>query len=187
MDTCGYRYTLRWKSISGLNKYFYESLAFSVAGVSAVKVNDRHPRGQGTVDVYIKGAAGLPTQSLLDQVTEVIEEDKPQIDDFLVLAPTPVPADIDLNLQITDGDHETLKLAVENRIRAMFQTPKKNLGVKLLDINEDLTRSRIHYEALKNAGIKKVDINSPAVDLYVPIGGLAVLESLVIDSEVVEE
>ena len=186
-ESLRYRYFLRWMSISGLNKYFYESLAFSVAGVAAVKVNDRHPRGQGTVDVYIKGAAGLPTQSLLDQVTAVIEENKPQIDDFLVLSPTPVPADLNLLLQITDGDHEALKLQVENRLRAMFQTPQKDLGVTLLDINEDLTHSRIHYEALKSVGIKKVIINTPAEDLIVPMGGLAVLNSLTINSEAAEE
>ncbi len=186
-DSLRHRYFLRWMSISGLNKYFYESLAFSVPGVAAVKVHDRHPRGQGTVDVYIKGAAGLPTQSLIDQVTAVIEADKPQIDDFLVLAPTPVPVDIDLILQITEGDHQALKLQVENRIRALFQTPQKDLGVELLDINEDLTHSRIHYEALKSPGVKKVIIKGPAQDLSVPFGGLARLESLSIDSEAAEE
>ena len=182
-----YRYFLRWMSISGLNKYFYESLAYSVPGVASVKVNDRHPRGQGTVDVYIKGAAGLPTQSLMDQVTAVIEENKPQIDDFVVLAPTPVPVDIELLLQITDGDHQAIALQVENRLRAMFQTPVKDLGVEILDINEDLTHSRIHYEALRSAGVKKVIIVSPAADLTVPVGGLAVLETLTVNTEAAEE
>ena len=186
-ESLRYRYFLRWMSISGLNKYFYESMALSVPGVEAVKVHDRHPRGQGTVDVYIKGAAGLPTQNLLDQVTAVIEEEKPMIDDFLVLAPSPVPALLDLVLQITDGDHDLIKQQVENRLRAMFQTPKKALGVKLLEINEDLTHSRIHYEALKTNGIKKVDIISPAEDLIVPMGGLAILDSLAINSVAAEE
>jgi len=123
----------------------------------------------------------------LDQVTAVIEENKPQIDDFVVLAPTPVPVDIELLLQITDGDHQAIALQVENRLRAMFQTPVKDLGVEILDINEDLTHSRIHYEALRSAGVKKVIIVSPAADLTVPVGGLAVLETLTVNTEAAEE
>ncbi len=123
----------------------------------------------------------------MDQVTAVIEADKPQIDDFLVKAPTPVPVAISLTLQISEGDHETIKPQVENRIRAMFQTPLKDLGVELLDINEDLNHSRLHYEALKSFGVKKVLINSPAADLPVPFGGLAVLESLTVNSEAIDE
>jgi len=185
-ESLRYRYYLRWKSISGLNKYFYEGLALSVAGVEAVKVDDRHPRGQGTVDVYIKGAAGLPTQSLIDQVTAVIEADKPQIDDFLVRSPSPVPAVLDIVLQVIDGDHESLMNQVENRLRAMFQTPLKDLGVEILGIGEDLTHSRIHHEVMKSPGIKKAEIISPAADLSVPVGGLAVLESLNVGSVAAE-
>jgi len=186
-ESLRHRYFLRWMSISGLNKYFYESLALSVAGVESVKVHDRHPRGQGTVDVYLKGAAGLPTQSLLDQVTAVIEEEKPQIDDFLVLSPTPYPASISLTLEISSGDQEEIKAAVEGRLRAMFQTPQKGLGVSLLKIGEDLTHSRIISEAMKSPGVKRVLIESPAADLEIPLGGLAVLESLSIESITVEE
>jgi uncharacterized phage protein gp47/JayE len=185
-ESLRHRYFLKWMSISGLNKYFYESLAFSVAGVDAVKVHDRHPRGQGTVDVYVKGAAGLPTQGLLDQVTAAIEAEKPQIDDFLVKAPEPVPTAVRLVLEITEGDHDAVKAQVENRVRAMFQTPAKGLGVALLDIGEDLTHSRLHFEALKSLGVKKVRIESPAEDLTVAMGGLALLESLSIESEAVD-
>jgi len=180
------RYFLRWMSISGLNKYFYESLALSVPGVEAVKVHDRHPRGQGTVDVYIKGAAGIPTQGLLDQVTAVIEADKPQIDDFLVKAPIPVPADIDLALEITEGEPAAIALAVENRLRALFQTPLRDLGVAILGIGEDLTHSRLIHEGMKSRGVKRVLVNSPAADLEVDFGGLAVLGSLNIETAAAE-
>ena len=186
-ESLRYRYYLRWRAISGLNKYFYESLALSVPGVDSVKVHDRHPRGQGTVDIYIKSVAGLPTQSLIDQVTAVIDVDKPQIDDFLVKAPNPIKADINILLQITRGEHDQIKAAVENRLRAMFAIPAKDIGVKLLDINEDLTHSRIISEGMKSDGVKKVIVTSPASDLTVPIGGLAVLRGLAIKTESAEE
>lgn len=180
------RYILAWKSVGGLNKYFYESLALSVPGVVKVFVNDRHPRGQGTVDVVIKGAAGLPTESLINQVAAVIEENRPQIDDVLVMAPKPVPAHLDIVLLITSGDHETAEREVENRLRALFMSQKEKLNVEPLEIGEDLTHSRIHSEALKTPGIKSVIITGPAADLIVPPGGLAVLESLNIQTMAAE-
>ena len=186
-DSLRYRYYLKWRSISGLNKYFYESLAFSVPGVDSVKIHDRHPRGQGTVDVYIKSAAGLPTQSLIDKVTAVIDADKPQIDDFLVKAPNPVNVALNVLLQITRGEPGQISAAVENRLRAMFSSPSKDIGVRLLDINEDLTHSRVISEGMKSDGVKKVVVKSPAADLTVPIGGLAVLQSLTLATEIVEE
>ena len=172
------RYVLVWKAVGGLNKYFYESLALSVPGVIKVFVNDRHPRGQGTVDVVIKGAAGIPTESLISQVAAVIEENRPQIDDVLVLAPAPVGVALDIELLITSGDHAAIRLEVENRLRALFMSQADGLNVEPLEIGEDLTHSRIHSEALKTAGIKSVIINGPPADLVVPPGGLAVLESI---------
>lgn len=186
-DSLRNRYFLQWKSISGLNKYFYESLALSVPGAEAVKVNDRHPRGQGTVDIYIKGSAGLPTEGLISQVSAVIEENKPQIDDFLVKAPTPVAADLDILLLITSGNLELIAAEVENRLRAFFQTPSKSLGVSLLNIGEDLTHSRVISEGMKSAGVKSVVVNNPAADLVIAAGELAVLNSLNISTRDTEE
>ncbi len=176
------RYVLAWKSISGLNKYFYESLAMSVPGVDSVQVNDRHPRGQGTVDVIITGAAVMPTGNLIAKVAALIEAERPQIDDALVLAPKPVEAVLKLCLKITDGNHEAITLEIENRLRALFEPSRKDYGVKLLKIGEDLTLSRLHSECLKVSGVKSVVIESPAGDVAVPMGGLAVLKSLAIES-----
>ncbi len=175
------RYILAWRSVGGLNKYFYEGLAMSVAGVDSVQVHDRHPRGQGTVDVIIKGAAGIPTESLIGKVTEVIQADRPQNDDVLVLPPVPVEADLRLCLKITAGSHAAIKLEAENRLRALFEPRQADYGVKLLKIGEDLTRSRIHSECLKISGVKSVAIESPAADLYVPFGGLAVLKNIAVE------
>jgi uncharacterized phage protein gp47/JayE len=186
-DSLRNRYFLQWKSISGLNKYFYESLALSVPGVAAVKVNDRHPRGQGTVDIYIKGAAGMPTQGLIGQVTAIIEENKPQIDDFLVKAPSPVPVNLNIVLHITSGSHEVIKAEAENRLRALFMSPAKTLGINLLNIGEDLTHSRIISEGMKSLGVKKVEVKSPAADLVISVGQLAVLDSLAISALDAEE
>lgn len=186
-DSLRRRIFLQWRAISGLNKYFYESLALSVPGVAVVKILDQHPRGQGTVDVIIMGAAGLPTAGLIDQVAAVIEENRPQNDNVLVLAPETVPVDLDITLRLTSGDPAAICAEAEGRLRALFAAPAKSLGVELLGIGEDLTPSRIIYEAMKSAGVKSVAVSRPAAEVVVPQGGLAVLRSLTISSELVEE
>lgn len=50
------RYILAWHSRAGITAAAYKSAALSVAGVSDVAVSDQHPRGEGTIDIIIKGA-----------------------------------------------------------------------------------------------------------------------------------
>ncbi len=45
---------------------------------------DQHPRGQGTVDVIVRGSAGVPTQTVVDAVAAVIEQHRHQNDDVAV-------------------------------------------------------------------------------------------------------
>ena len=66
---------LAWEELTrGSTKAAYISWALSISGVKHVYVNDILPRGQGTVDLYILSDSGLPSQSLIDRVQEVINE-----------------------------------------------------------------------------------------------------------------
>ena len=72
------RYWLRWEELAqGATKMAYVGYAKEINGVVDVEVDDNFPRGMGTVDVYITGAAGLPTQTLIDSVQVVVDEKKP--------------------------------------------------------------------------------------------------------------
>lgn len=64
------RYRLQWAANNGCTKYAYKAWALSVPGVSSVEILDQHPRGQGTVDVVVRGSAVLPTEALLERVRE---------------------------------------------------------------------------------------------------------------------
>jgi len=180
------RYVLAWKDVNGSTKYAYESWARSVSGVVSVKVMDQHPRGQGTVDVIVKGAAGIPSQELIDAVFKVTESNRPINDDVKVVSPVPVNAAIDGELVLVSGTPEIILAGVENRIQALFQDPPVLAGVDPLEISEDLTIDRLTHVAMAVPGIKKINWGM-AGDIQVPDNGLAILQSLNLTTTWAEE
>ena len=172
------RYFLRWQDINGATKYAYESWAMSITGVIAVTVLDQHPRGQGTVDVVIKGAAGIPTQDLIDSVDAKVQANRPINDDVLVKAPTAVDIDITAELELVSGTAAAILAEAENRIRAIFTDPSTVTGISPIQIGEDLTMDRLIAAVMAVSGVKKINWTSPAADVAVAADGLAVLNSL---------
>jgi len=176
------RYVLAWQGLSGCTKYAYESWAMSVTGVVSVKILDQHPRGQGTVDVVVVGAAGIPTQALLTAVegkilgTGANDDLAPLNDDVEVKAPTPVNIAIVAELVLLYGDPETLLAEAENGVRALFNTSSL-YSVDPLAVGHDGTLDRIR-KPMMLPGVKKVNIASPLADVPVAADGLAVLQSL---------
>lgn len=82
--------------------------ARSVPGVLGVRIDARHPRGQGTVDVIVTGTAGEASPELLRKVSEAIEPLKGNYEDYLVKSSTIVRQDFELVIYLaadmaTDG------------------------------------------------------------------------------------
>lgn len=171
------RYVLAWAGLNGCTKYAYEAWARSVTGVAGVVIRDQHPRGQGTVDVVLRGAAGIPTQGLVDSVDEVVQEKKPINDDALVKGAGPVPIVIAGELEVTGGDPATVTLLAENRLRALFSDGVVE-GVTPLEIGQDLTVDMLTFEALAAGNIQNANWVNPTEDIEVPEDGLAVLSSI---------
>ena len=114
------RYRLRWAASSGCTKYAYIDWALSVPGVMSVAILDQHPRGQGTVDIVVRGSAIIPTEALLARVREAIAPNTPINDDWLVQGPTPVPVTLSGTLEYVTGDPDWLIATASNRLRALF-------------------------------------------------------------------
>lgn len=179
-DSLGERYFLKWTDANGCTKFAYQSWALSVPGVIAVTILDQHPRGQGTVDVVLKGSAGIPTEALVEAVRAVVAAEAPVNDDFLVKGPTAVPLAIEAHLVLTPdaGDADTIRAAAEARLRALFTDPTDVVKISPLQIGEDLTLDRLTGTVMYVDGIKSVDWANPAADVAVAADGLAVLDSL---------
>ena len=172
------RYALAWLGNNGVTKYAYMSWGLSVPGVIAVAVLDKHPRGQGTVDVVIKGAAGIPTEALITKVGLAVASHAPINDDWQAKAPIAVPVHIEAQLEYVTGEASSLRAEAEARIRAIFTDPTLVAGIAPLQIGEDLTRDRLVGVLMAITGIKRIIWTNPAADVAVPGNGLAVLESL---------
>ncbi|BCS55206.1 baseplate J/gp47 family protein [Geobacter sp. SVR] len=177
-----FRYVLAWQGLSGCTKQAYQAWALSVTGVVSARILDQHPRGQGTIDVVIQGSAGLPTEGLVAAVDAKIngtgadDELTPINDDVLVKGPTAVDVAIVAELVISSGDPAAILAQAENRERSLFGTTAV-AGVNPFGVGADATLDRLKWP-LMIAGVKKVNLTSPADDVPVDADGLAVLESL---------
>lgn len=181
------RIRLRWMANNGCTKYAYESWALSVPGVSSVTVLDQHPRGQGTVDIVVRGSAVLPTEALLTRVREAIAPNVPINDDWLVKAPIAKPCTIIGDMLYATGDPERLLEAAQARIRALFADKSPYPDIEPLQIGQDVTLSLLTYVVMGVEGIKAVRWMSPEGDLAVAKDSLAVLERLNLSAVLVGE
>lgn len=181
------RYPLAWQGNNGSSYHVYKRAALGVEGVVACTVLDQHPRGQGTVDVIVKGAAGIPTPDLIEKVRMACEAEVFVNDDLLVTAPVAVPVEIHATLVLLPGAAAAVALAeVEKRLRALFTDPTTVPGISPLQIGDDLTMDRLTATAMAVSGIKRVEWAAPAGDVLVPDDGLAVLHVLTLAPPVTE-
>ncbi|WP_027178606.1 baseplate J/gp47 family protein [Maridesulfovibrio bastinii] len=183
----GQRYVLRWMEKNGCTKYAYASWAMSISGVIAVKVLDQHPRGQGTVDVVVKGANGIPTNELLSKVHDAISSNFPINDDWIVKGPKSVPVVINAELVLVSGSASEIISEVQNRITTLFTDPTTVPSITPLQIGEDLTRDRLVSTIMAVSGVKLINWKSPITDVFVAADALAVLDGINITSKWADE
>jgi uncharacterized phage protein gp47/JayE len=170
------RYVLAWQALSGCTKYAYQAWALSVPGVVAATILDQHPRGEGTVDVVIRGTAGLPTQTLIDAVDAVVVANRPINDDTVTKGPTAVPVTLTAQLSITGGDPVAIMAEAENRARALFGTVTVE-GVIPFDTGDDGTIDRLKWPMMIEH-VKKITVTSPVADVAVDIDEWVTLQAL---------
>ena len=180
------RYVLAWQARAGITRAAYEAAALSVSGVADVYVADQHPRGEGTVDVVVQGAAGMPTEKLLDDVRAALDATIVINHDLLVREPEPVPVAVSLTLELLSGDAAGTLAAAENWIRSLFSY-SDDTDVPRFSIGRDVIRDRIASGIVTLPGVKRILWESPAADVEVSPISLGLLESLTLKAVWVEE
>ena len=83
---------------NGANAAYYEQTALSRTGVAAA-LAVRCPRGVGSVDLYVATDAGIPDQDLLRELNDYLQEKREISVDLRVLAPRPLPININVAIQ----------------------------------------------------------------------------------------
>lgn len=157
-----YRYRLKWEELAmGATKMAYVGYAMEVNGVVDVEVDDAWPRGQGTVDVYITGTNGFPTDELLAAVQAVVNAKKPICSDADVKAPTAVTITTAVQVKVIPGTPNQTAMATEatNIINALFiRDDTYSLEDLRFKIGHDVTQDRIILALGRYlTGIKRVD------------------------------
>lgn len=171
------RYVLAWQSQAGITRAAYEAAALSVPGVVDVYVADQHPRGEGTVDVIVQGAAGMPTQKLLEDVRAALDAAIVINHDLLVRAPDPVKVSVRAALELISGDADAIRAEAENWVRAMFSYGD-DPAIPRFSIGKDVVRDRLASGLVGISGVKRIRWESPVEDVEIPAGGLAILDTL---------
>lgn len=171
------RYVLTWQSKAGVTRAAYEAAALSVPGVVDVYVADQHPRGEGTVDVVVMGTAGMPTEKLLTDVRAALDAAIVINHDLLVRAPEPVNVTVRAVLELLSSDADAIRAEAESWVRSMFSYGD-DPAIPRFSIGRDVVRDRLASGLVSIAGVKRIRWESPAGDVEIPAGGLAVLEAL---------
>lgn len=180
------RYELAWRARAGVTRAAYEAAALSVPGVVDVYVADQHPRGEGTVDVVVQGAAGMPTAKLLEAVKTALDNAIVVNHDLQVKAPVPVFVSVRAVLELLSGDADTIRAQAESWIKAMF-TYGEDADIPRFSIGRDVVRDRLASGIVSISGVKRIRWESPQEDVEIPADGLAVLAELSLSTVWVEQ
>lgn len=137
----------------------FRAIALAVDGVMQCYVDDLHPRGQGTIDIILIGAAGVPSQTLIDEVKVRIDTVKGPYDDVHYILPK--EQEISISVEITIGkfiDETSIKQLAKETIETLLRNKKgKSLNY--------LYQAQITSELMKLQEIQNVKVISPTSDI----------------------
>ena len=80
-------------------------------------------------------------------------------------------------LELLSGDADAVKTEAESWVRSMFSYGD-DPAIPRFSIGNDVVRDRLASGLVSIAGVKRIRWESPAEDVTIPAGGLAVLEEL---------
>lgn len=158
----------------------YKNFCEAVEGVLYVRVDDMHPRGQGTVDIIVTSTAGNATESLLEKVAQEAEKIKGEYDNLLIKSAVTVSQDIEIIITLPPMVDDN---GIEERVTALivnyFKINKER------NLNEFIQVDIIYVLKSNISLIKNVKITNPSGDLILEKDKVIILGE--IDVTVVRE
>ncbi|ADY54920.1 hypothetical protein Sgly_3124 [Syntrophobotulus glycolicus DSM 8271] len=139
----------------------YQNACEQVPGVLFVKVNDMHPRGQGTVDIIVTGTAGEATEGLLAQVRAEVDKIIGNYDDVLVKSSTTIEQPVSVTVTIPDTvSDDGIADSVKAAISELLQIRKNR------ELNELTHADIVHAVKSKVASVRNVKVTVPSEDVF---------------------
>jgi uncharacterized phage protein gp47/JayE len=177
-DSLRKRAKMVWTTAAtGGTKAAYIAWGLEVPGVVVVRVNDQHPRGQGTVDVIITGTAGIPSADLVAQVQAYIDERRPLCADVLVMGPEPVAVDFNVVLYVARdyGDTSGIAAQAAEVIDIMFRYgDRDHPEIRKASPDYGVSRAQVISNLMTIPDVVNVELIAPAEDVPVNTYQLAV-------------
>ncbi len=154
---------------NGGNETDYEKWALEVPGVTSAKALSLN-RGNGTIDIVIAGANGVPSQALIDEVQAYINSKRQVGCDPRVIAPTPVAVNVTATIEPKEGYqlNDISEKIIEN-IQKCINSVKIGGKVLLSDL-----RNAIH----DSEGVYDYDVTSPVANVVLNPTDLAVVGNI---------
>lgn len=149
------------------------SLVEQVNGVVTVRIEDQHPRGEGTVDVIITSVQGVPTAELVAEVQTLLEEKASLIKDIKAFAAEAVTVPVHATLYIDPdyGDPEKVEPAGQLMISETFRyMPAGQLaddGILRIHPDFGVDQSVIYANLRGIDNVVKVELIEPAADVAI--------------------
>ena len=141
---------------NGANAAYYEQTALSRTGVAAA-LAVRCPRGVGSVDLYVATDAGIPDQDLLRELNDYLQEKREISVDLRVLAPRPLPININVAIQRAgSATFEKARADADAVLRSVFT------GAML---GKEVTLAFLGNLLYSQESIQNYRFTSPAADL----------------------
>lgn len=152
---------------NGANAAWYEETAMRYPGVTAAKAVGR-ARGIGTVDVYVTGENGLPSNALLEGLQTELQEKREIAVDVLAKAPTPKTVDVRVAvLAGENADQEDVLTAARQAIAGFFGGRLLGRAVLLAELGNLL----YGLEGVENYRFSAPAADIPADSTILPVLG----------------
>ena len=152
-----------------------KNVSEGVPGVLFVRVDDLHPRGQGTIDVIVTSTAGEASENLLELVEVEVNKIKGPYDNILVKSSETVSQDVEIVLVIADDANEEGLIERANSIVIDLFKIKRGRNLNEIYHSDIILAIRKELTILKN-----VKVLSPSTDLVLDKDKVIVLGNLVI-------
>lgn len=138
----------------------YKNVCEAVPGVLFVRVDDQHPRGQGTVDIIVTSTAGEATEGLLALVRAEADKIKGPSDNVLVKSSTTVAQPISVTVTVSDSINSD---GLENKVVAALTDLLK--VQKNRNLNELTLADIIYTVKSKFSEVQNVKVTVPTEDV----------------------
>lgn len=138
----------------------YKNVCEAVPGVLFVRVDDQHPRGQGTVDIIVTGTAGEATEGLIALVQAAADAIKGPYDDVLVKSSITVAQAISVTVTVSASiDTDGLEDRVTSALTDLLKIQKNR------NLNELTIADIIFTVKSKVSEIQNIKVTAPAEDV----------------------